>query len=203
MDACLAERCQIALVRHFALDAPVQVLVLEEQDRVRVLDRAHEQPFCIFRGRGAHDLEPGDVGERALGVLRVERPSREAAAGWQPQHDRHRRARAVALLGRHRDEVVPGARDEVGELHLRDGPHPHQGGPGRACDDRRLREGHVDHAPGTELVLEPQGDLEGAAVDAHVLAEHEHPIVTPHLLSETVADRLQVGLLGHALVAHL
>ena len=106
---------------------------------------------------------------------------------------------AVVLLGGHGDEVVPRARDEVGELHLGDGPHPHQRRAGRAGDDRRLRERHVDHAPGTELLLEAVGHLERAAVDADVLAEHEHALVAPHLLPEPVADRLEVGLLGHYL----
>ena len=43
-------------------------------------------------------------------------------------------------------------------------------------------------------------DLEGAAVDTHVLAEHEHSRVAAHLLPEPVADRLKVRLFGHLLV---
>ena len=61
-------------------------------------------------------------------------------------------------------------------------------------DERR-----VDHAPRPELLLEAERDLEGAAVDADVLADHEHALVAPHLLAEAVGDRLQVGLLGHYL----
>ena len=66
-------------------------------------------------------------------------------------------------------------------------------------DDRRLGERHVDHAPRPELLLEAVRDLEGAAVDADVLAEHEHARVVAHLLPEPVADRLEIGLLGHYL----
>ena len=110
--------------------------------------------------------------------------------------DRDRRARAEALLRGDGDEVVPGAGDEVRELHLGDRAHAHQRGAGRAADDRRLRERRVDHAPGAELLLEAERDLEGAAVDADVLAEDEDALVAPHLLPEAVADRLQVGLLG-------
>ena len=37
---------------------------------------------------------------------------------------------------------------------------------------------------GPELLLEALGDLEGAAVDADVLADHEHAPVALHLLPE-------------------
>ena len=107
--------------------------------------------------------------------------------------DRHRRADAPALLRGDRDEVVPCARDEVGELHLRDRAHAHDRGAGRAGDDRRLRERRVDHAPGAELLLEAERHLERAAVDADVLAEHEDALVAAHLLPEAVADRLEIG----------
>src|SRR5205823_5888255 len=105
----------------------------------------------------------------------------------------------VALLGRDGDELVPGARDEVRELHLRDRAHAHDRRPGAAADDRGLGERRVDHAPRPELLLEAERDLERSAVDADVLADHEDALVAPHLLTEAVADRLQVGLLGHYL----
>ena len=200
VDAGLAERRRVAVVRHLALDAPVEVLVLEEQDGVRVLDRGDEQALRVLGRRRAHDLEAGDVREARLRVLRVERPAREAAAGRKAQHDRDRRAGAVVLLRGDGDEVVPGAGDEVRELHLRHRPHAHQRRAGRAGDDRRLRERHVEHAPRAELLLEAQRHLEGAAVDADVLAEDEDALVAAHLLPEAVGDRLEVGLLGHLLV---
>ena len=76
---------------------------------------------------------------------------------------------APALLRRDGDEVVPAARDEVGELHLGDRPHAHHRRAGRAAEDRGLRERRVDHAPRAELLLEAERDLERAAVDADVL----------------------------------
>jgi hypothetical protein len=88
--------------------------------------------------------------------------------------------------------VVPGARDEVGELHLGHGAHAHNRRAGAASDDRRLGERRVDHAPRPELLLEPEGDLEGAAVDTDVLSDHEDALVSPHLLPETVGNRLQI-----------
>jgi aspartate/glutamate racemase len=61
----------------------------------------------------------------------------------------------------------------------------------------QLGQRRVDHAPRAELLLEAQRHLEGATVDAHVLADHEYPVVTAHLLAEAVRDRLQIRLLGH------
>src|SRR5262249_17497339 len=83
------------------------------------------------------------------------------------------------------------------ELHLGDGSHAHDGCTGAAADDSCLREGCVDDAPGAELLLEALGDLEGASVDADVLADHEHPPVAAHLDPEPVGDRLQVSQLRH------
>src|SRR6476646_7554990 len=102
-----------------------------------------------------------------------------------------------ALLRRDGDELVPAAGDEVRELHLRHGTHPHDRGAGAAADDRSFGERRVDHAPRPELLLEPERDLEGTAVDADVLADQEDALVAPHLRAEPVGDRLQVRELGH------
>ena len=190
---------RVALLRHLALDAAVEVLVLEVEDGVRILDRADEQALRVLRRRRADALEAGDVRERRLGVLRVERPAREAAARREAHDDRHRRARAPALLRRDRDEVIPRARDEVGELHLGDGAQAHDRRAGRAADDRGLGERGVDDAPRAELLLEAERDLERAAVDADVLADEEDALVAPHLGAQAVGNRLQIGKFCHYL----
>ena len=199
VHAGLAERRRVVGVGHLALDAAVQVLVLEVEHRVRVADRLDQEALGVL-GRGRADqLQAGDVRERALGVLRVERAAGEAAAGGAADDERQRGAGAVVLLGGHRHEVVPRARDEVGELHLGDGPQAHQRGAGAGADDGGLGQRRVEHAPRPELGLEALGDLEGAAVDADVLADHEHALVAAHLLAEAVRDRLQIGLDRHPL----
>jgi hypothetical protein len=119
--------------------------------------------------------------------------------GMCANHDRHGCAGAPALLGRDRHEVVPRAGDEVGELHLGHRAKPHDRRAGGAAHDRCLGERHVEHAPRAELLLKALGDLERAAVDADVLAEHEHALVAPHLRAEAVGDRLEVSLLRHYL----
>src|SRR5581483_11384299 len=113
--------------------------------------------------------------------------------------DRHRRACAPPLLRRDRDQMIPCARDEVGELHLGHRPQPHHRGAGAGADDRGLREGRVDDAPRAELLLEAERDLERAAVDADVLSDQEDALVPAHLDAERVRDRLQVRELGHYL----
>ena len=126
-------------------------------------------------------------------------PPEKPPPDGQAHDDRHGRARAPALLRRDRDEVVPRAGDEVGELHLGDGAQAHDRGAGAAADDRGLGERRVDDAPRAELLLEAERDLEGAAVDADVLADQEDALVAPHLGAEPVGDRLQIGDLCHYL----
>ena len=69
--------------------------------------------------------------------------------------------------------------------------------PVQRADDRGLGQRRVEHAPVPELLLEAERDLEGAAVDADVLADHEDALVAPHLGAQPVGDRLQVRELGH------
>ena len=152
---------------------------------------------------GQTTFSPGMCANELSGFWEWNGPAREAAAGGEPKHDRDRRAGAEVLLGGDRDEVVPGARDEVRELHLRHGAHAHQRRARRAGDDRGLRERRVDDAPGPELLLEAVRHLERAAVDADVLAEDEYAWVEAELLPEPVADRLEVGLLRHPPLPYL
>src|SRR5205823_12368384 len=111
----------------------------------------------------------------------------------------HRRARAPALLCGDGDELVPGARDEVRELHLRYRAHAHERRAGAAADDGGLGERRVDHAPRAELLLEAERDLERAAVDADVLADQEDALVASHLGAQPVRNCLQIGKFGHYL----
>ena len=60
-----------------------------------------------------------------------------------------------------------------------------------------LRDRRVDHARLAELRQQPFGDLERAAVRADVLAEAEDVRVALHLLEQRLANRLEIGDLGH------
>ena len=86
------ERRLVDAVRHLALDAAVQVLVLHEADRVRIANRRVQQPLGVRDAvDGATTLIPGECMNQRLGVLRVERAAGETAAGGQPHDDRARR----------------------------------------------------------------------------------------------------------------
>src|SRR5262249_43155536 len=80
-----------------------------------------------------------------------------------------------------------------------DGAHAHDRRAGAGAHDRGLRQRRVHHAPVPKLLLEPERHLEGAAVHADVLADHEDALVAAHLGAQPVGDRLQVGELGHYL----
>ncbi len=81
---------------HLVLDAAVEVLVLEVEHRVLVADRLDQQALGVRRRRRADDLEARDVRERRLGVLRVERAAREAAARRAAHDDRDGRRRCAS-----------------------------------------------------------------------------------------------------------
>ena len=154
-------------------------------------------PFASSARRGRDHLEPGRLQEPGLGVLRVERAAREAAARREPHDDRDRHALAVVELGRDVHELVEAAGDEVGELHLADRPHALDRRADGGADDQVLGQRRVEHALGAELLVEAGGHLEGAAEDADVLAQAEHALVAAHLLAQPVGDRLEVGHLAH------
>src|SRR5581483_3994082 len=54
-------------------------------------------------------------------------------------------------------------------------------------------------APRAELLLEAERDLEGAAIDADVLADEEDALVAPHLGAKAVGNCLQIGEFSHYL----
>ncbi len=115
-----------------------------------------------------------------------------AAAGRAAHDERHADAGAVARLRGEVGDHVEGAGDEVGELHLGDRTHPHHRRADRGADDRRLGQRGVHDPLLAEPREQPVRHLEGAAVDADVLAEHEHALVALHLLEDALADRLDV-----------
>ena len=94
-------------------------------------------------------------------------------------------------------DLVERGEDEVGELDLGHRPQAVDGGADRDADDHRLGQRRVEHAVAAELVVQPVGGQEHAALLAHVLAEHDDRLVAAHLLGERVADRLDEGHDGH------
>ena len=96
-------------------------------------------------------------------------------------------------LRRHGDDRVEGTRDEVRELELDDRALPHPRRSDRGADEALLRDGRVDHAVRSELLVQAGGDPERAAEDADVLAEDEDALVVAHRVLQRSADRVEIG----------
>ncbi len=198
MHLGLPERDGLELVRDLALHR-VQRPVLEEDDRVVVVDRRPEQPAHVLGRRREHDLEPGHVDEPRLQLLRVLRARRPARSTLRADRERH-----LQLATRHRpvlrrlvDELLHGEREEVLVHDLDDRPHPLHGRADPAADDRHLRDGRVADAPRAELVEEALRDGHRAAHLRDVLAHDEDALVLPQRPRERVAHRLAIGQLRH------
>jgi hypothetical protein len=80
LDVRLADRNDERLVGHVSLDQPVRPLVLQEQDRVRIVDRRAEHPGRVVRRRRNDHLEAGDVAVERLDRLGVVQRAVHAAA---------------------------------------------------------------------------------------------------------------------------
>src|SRR5574341_1150491 len=125
LHLCLADWDQIIPIRHFTFYMAVEVLVLKVDDWIRIAYRGLQESFGIAGGGGGHQLQTRHVKEPGLWRLRVIRPGVNAAAVRRPDDQRDGFAEAVVLLGRHIDDLVEGAGNEIGELHLHHRPHPH------------------------------------------------------------------------------
>ena len=130
----------------------VQQPVLDEHDRVRVLDRRPQQPVRVGGRRGHDHAQAGDVGEQRLEALRVLAPGGASGAELRPHGQRHLRGSA----GHERqlrglvEELVEADADEVEVHQLDHGVHTRHGCPDTEADDRTLRDRRV-----TDAVAEP------------------------------------------------
>ena len=154
------------------LAAEVERLVLDEDDRVGVGDRAREQAGGVGGGARHRHLQAGHVRQPGLEALRVLRAAALPRAALRPHDERHRQlaARHEVRLRRLVDELVERERDEVDEHDL---DHRSQSGLRRAdrdAADRRLADRRVAHALGAELLGEPRRRAPRPAL-GHVLPD--------------------------------
>ena len=77
------------------------------------------------------------------------------------------------------------------------GRRPFTAAPIDAPDDERLAQRRVHHAVAAELVEEPVGGQEDAALSADILAQDDHRLVATHLVGQRLADRLDQRPDGH------
>ena len=92
VDLRPVERDGVVLVRHLALEEPVGLLVLQEEDGVRVADGALEGALGVGGERGGHDFQARGVAEKRLdcsGSGRGPPPWTSAVRGTDGYGDRY------------------------------------------------------------------------------------------------------------------
>ena len=185
-------------LRHLALDR-VEQPVLEEDDRVVVVDRRPEQAAHVLGRRRVDDLQARHVHEPRLELLRMLRARRPAGAALRADRQRHLHlaARHVAVLRGLVDDLLERERQEVLVHDLDDRAHARHRRADARADDRHLGDRRVAHALGAELVEQALRDAHRAAHLGDVLAHDEDVVVLAHRLHERVADGLAVGDLRH------
>ena len=104
-------------------------------------------------------------------------------AGGSADYYRHGHPRTPVHLACHVDDLVKTTGNEVNELHLRDGSHPHQRRSDRGPDDGGLGHGRIDHALRSELFQQARADFEGPTVCSHIFAQEEYGLVALHLFT--------------------
>ena len=146
-------------------------LVLEDDHRIVIADRAAQQTVCIGRGAG-HGDEARHVQEpvrRTASAAAANPTRRRSPCGSSPAPPPVRRS----CSGTSRAGWRSGRSDagEVGEHHLGDRAQPAHGRAEGGADDRLLGDRRIAHASRAEPVEQPLGRLEHAAGRADVLAE--------------------------------
>ena len=133
----------------------VEQPVLDEHDRVRVLDGGAEQPVGVGRRRRHHHRQPGDVREQRLEALRVLAARRTAGAELGPHRQRHLRGAAghERQLGRLVQQLVEAHTEEVEVHQLDDGMHAGHRRADSEAHDRALGDRSVADAF-AELVVQ-------------------------------------------------
>ena len=126
------------------------------------------------------------MGVEGFDRLRVIKTAVHSATERRADDDRHPPVTVgpVAGPGGLADDLVKGRVDEVGELDLRDRDQAVEGGADRHTHDCGFRQGCVQHPRLAEARVETVGRAEYAAFLAHVFAQHEHPLVSLHLLGD-------------------
>ena len=193
---------EVIAVRHVLRDEPVNLLVLEEEDRIRVANRRFQKAVGVRGSARHHDLQSRHMRVERLDRLRVVEPAVNAPAEWRADHHGHRpvAVRAIARARGLAHYLVESRVDEVRELDLGDGDQAVQRRADRDAHDARLGERRVQHASFAEPRVQAVGRAEHTALATHVLTKYEHPLVALHLLGDGGAHRVDHAHLSHCLV---
>ncbi len=196
--ARLTEGHEVLTVGHLAGGAVTRD-GLEHDDGIVGAHRAREQPLGVGGVRRHHHREPGRVRVRRLDRVGVQFRRADATAVRGTHGDRALEPAPAAVPETRQlaDELVVRLHGEAAELDLGERHEAGDREPDRRADDRRFRDGHVEHPAGTEAVERTVGGAEDPAVRADVLAEQHDPLVARHLVEDGLADRREHGHARH------
>ncbi len=171
-------------------------LRVQDERGALAVERGLKRPRGIVCRAGHDHVEPGDVGERGLHRLRVERPKAGAIGAARGQYHHGRRPAAIGAPvhgGQLCGDLVERQRQEVCELHHRNGATPGERAADGRAHDGRLAERRVGDAPG-ELRGQPAGQPEHIALGVlDVLAHQRHAVVCRQAVAQHVAHGLEHG----------
>src|SRR5688572_25226485 len=135
------------------------------------------------------------MNEPSFRILRVIEAAADVAAARRAHDDGTARASAGAVTERRRliYDLIEATTDEVGKLHLGDRAIAALRRADAHADDGRFGNRRVETAGFAEFIHETGGHTEGAAIGAHVFAEHEHFRIAAHLFEQRFANRFEIG----------
>src|SRR5439155_21899612 len=113
----------------------------------------------------------GGMREMLFRIGGVRRPAVNATAGRDADNDGRRRIPEVVPFGDEIGELVEAAGNEVDELHLADGAQAEIAHAAGRADYGAFADRRVDDALPAEALQQSFTGLEGAAIDADILAD--------------------------------
>ena len=166
--------------------------VLEDQHRVRILQRGPQHAARVLERRRRQHLDAGNVRVPAFEAVRVLRRKLAPGAGRHADHQRHAElvARHVADRGGGIENLIEREQAEIDRHQLDDRPHAGHRGANAGAGEARFRQRRIADALGAELGEQSLAHRVAAAVAADVLAHQEDLVVA----AQGIADRLAHGL---------
>src|SRR5678815_3817260 len=118
-----------------------------------------------------------------------DRPRTHARSAWTTKHGRDPSAPAIATLSCIICQQVKSRRNEIDELKLGNGFHPHQSCAACRTDYRAFGDRSVNNSLLAVLVDKAIGNFESSTISANIFANDKDCWVTFHLFPDTLANR--------------
>lgn len=182
------------LVGKLAFDA-VEARMLEDENRVGVLERGPEHSPCVFEGSGGEDFDTGDVSVPPFEAVRMLSGELLAAAGSHSDDERdvELATRHVEVRGGGIQDLVRGEKAEIHGHDLDDGAHAAERRADARPHENRLRQRSIADPLGAELLEKSLRDGEAPAVSSHVLPHEKDSRVFRQRFADCLAHRLPIG----------